>query len=205
LTEYTRPATWDDGRALARHLNEAGADYALVDAYAIAAHGYSRFSEDIDIPVSPSAENSRRWILALSNLPDRAAAELATEGDVFADDKRYAIRINDEFTVDVMPSIRLKSRPPRDPSERRKFVMRTRATCVTRAVTSPSSSPWSAQRGHSALLAAERLQRLGQRAETHSRERRNRRRDRHFAQRIEAIHARGQPQPFIRPQQTASR
>lgn len=55
--------------------------------------------------MNPSAENSRRWILALSRLPDRAAAELSAEGDVFADDERYAIRINDEFTVGVMPSI----------------------------------------------------------------------------------------------------
>jgi hypothetical protein len=105
LTEYTRPATWDDVKALARYLDEAGADYALVGAYALAAHGFSRFSEDVDLLVNPSAENSQRWILALSKLPDRAAAELANDADVFADDKRYAIRINDEFTVDVMPSI----------------------------------------------------------------------------------------------------
>jgi hypothetical protein len=31
--------------------------------------------------------------------------ELVAESDVFADDKRQAIGINDEFTVDVMPSI----------------------------------------------------------------------------------------------------
>jgi hypothetical protein len=105
LIEFTRPATWDDVKALARYLDEAGADYALVGAYALAAHGFSRFSEDIDILVNPSAQNASRWILALSRLPDRAAAELAAESDVFADDKRYAIRINDEFTVDVMPSI----------------------------------------------------------------------------------------------------
>jgi hypothetical protein len=105
LTEYTRPATWEDVKTLAQYLEEAGAEYALVGAYAVAAHGFSRFSEDIDILVNPSAENSRRWILALSKLPDHAAAELAAESDVFADDQRYAIRINDEFTVDVMPSI----------------------------------------------------------------------------------------------------
>jgi hypothetical protein len=105
LTAYTRPATWEDVKTLARYLNEAGVEYALVGGYAIAAHGFNRFSEDIDILVNPSVENSRRWIVALSRLPDRAAAELASEDDVFADDKRYAIRINDEFTVDVMPSI----------------------------------------------------------------------------------------------------
>lgn len=103
--EYTRPATWDDVKTLARYLTEAGVAYALVGGYAIAAHGFNRFSEDIDILVDPSPDNSRRWILALARLPDAAAAELAAEGDVFADDRRYAIRINDEFTIDVMPSI----------------------------------------------------------------------------------------------------
>jgi hypothetical protein len=105
VTEYTRPATWDDVKAVARYFAEAGVEYALVGAYAIAVHGFNRFSEDIDVLVDPSEENSRRWIGALSKLPDAAAAELAAEGDVFADDKRYAIRVNDEFTIDVLPSI----------------------------------------------------------------------------------------------------
>lgn len=105
LTEYTRPATWDDVKTLARFLEEAGVEYALVGGYAIAAHGFNRFSEDIDILVNPAPENSRRWIIALSRLPDGAAAELAEEQDVFAADKLYAIRINDEFTVDVMPAV----------------------------------------------------------------------------------------------------
>jgi hypothetical protein len=43
----------------------------MVGGYAIAAHGFNRFSEDIDILVDPSAENSRRWIVALSFLPDQ--------------------------------------------------------------------------------------------------------------------------------------
>jgi hypothetical protein len=103
--EYTRPATWEDVKTLARYLQEAGVQYALVGGYAIAAHGFNRFSEDIDILVDPSAENSKRWIVALGRLPDGAANELSNESEVFADDKRYAIRINDEFTVDVMPSI----------------------------------------------------------------------------------------------------
>ncbi len=105
MIEYTRPATWDDVKTLARYLDEQGVEYALVGGYALAAHGLGRFTDDIDILVNPSAENSRRWIVALSRLPDAAAAELAAEGDVFADDKRYAIRVNDEFTIDVMPSI----------------------------------------------------------------------------------------------------
>jgi len=105
LTEYTRPATWEDVKTLTRYLQGAGAEFALVGGYAIAAHGFNRYSEDIDILVNPSAENSRRWIVALSRLPDGAASELSGEPDVFAQDRLYAIRVNDEFTVDVMPSI----------------------------------------------------------------------------------------------------
>jgi len=103
--EFTRPATWDDVRTLAGYLAEAGVEYALVGGYAVAAHGFNRFSEDIDILVDPSAANARRWIAALSRLPDGAARELAAEQDVFAADQRYAIRINDEFAVDVLPSV----------------------------------------------------------------------------------------------------
>ncbi len=105
MPEYTRPATWEDVKTLATLLNEAGVEYALVGGYAIAAHGFNRFSEDIDILVNPTAENSRRWIVALSELPDHAARELTSNPDVFADDARYALRINDEFTIDIMPSI----------------------------------------------------------------------------------------------------
>lgn len=103
--EFTRPATWDDVRTLAGYLAQAGVEYALVGGYAVAAHGFNRFSEDIDILVNPSAANAKRWIAALSRLPDGAARELADEQDVFAADQRYAIRINDEFTVDVLPSV----------------------------------------------------------------------------------------------------
>ena len=105
MPEYTRPATWDDVKQLARMLNDAGVEYALVGGYAIAAHGFNRFSEDVDILVNPAVENSRRWVLALSELPDHATSELLKSPDVFASDARYALRINDEFTIDVMPSI----------------------------------------------------------------------------------------------------
>jgi predicted nucleotidyltransferase len=105
VAEFTRPATWEDLRNLAQRLRDAKVDYALVGGYAIAAHGFNRFSEDIDILVDPSPENSLRWIVALSELPDRATRALLDRPDVFSRDKRYAVRINDEFTIDVMPSI----------------------------------------------------------------------------------------------------
>ncbi len=105
MAEFTRPATWEDLKDLARRLRDAKVDYALVGGYAIAAHGFNRFSEDIDILVDPSAENSMRWIVALCELPDGATRALLDQPDVFARDKRYAVRVNDEFTIDVMPSI----------------------------------------------------------------------------------------------------
>ncbi|MGH8148855.1 MAG: hypothetical protein ACRETB_02605 [Steroidobacteraceae bacterium] len=105
MPEFTRPATWDDLQDLARRLRDAQVDYALVGAYAVAAHGFNRFSEDIDILGDPSAENSTRWIVALNELPDHATRALLAEPNVFANDMRYAVRVNDEFTIDVLPSI----------------------------------------------------------------------------------------------------
>lgn len=104
MAEFTRPATWEDVKRLARYLEEAGVEYALIGGYALAAHGMVRQTEDIDLLVDPAVENSRRWIMALSRLPDGAARELAGEPDVFAAQKSYAIRINDEITVDVLPA-----------------------------------------------------------------------------------------------------
>jgi hypothetical protein len=104
VPEYTRPATWEDVKTLARYLEEAGVEYALIGGYALAVHGLARLTEDVDILVNPSEQNSRRWIVALSRLPDRAARELESEPDVFAAQRTYAVRINDEITVDVLPS-----------------------------------------------------------------------------------------------------
>jgi len=104
VPEYTRPATWEDVRRIARYFDEAGVEYALIGGYALAAHGLVRQTEDIDILVNPSAANSARWIVALSRLPDGAARELESDPDVFSDQKSYAIRVNDEITVDVLPS-----------------------------------------------------------------------------------------------------
>jgi hypothetical protein len=104
VAEYTRPATWEDVKRLAQFFEQENVEYALIGGYALAAHGLSRFTEDIDVLVDPAAHNSRRWIVALSRLPDGAARELASEPDVFAAQQRYAIRINDEITVDVLPA-----------------------------------------------------------------------------------------------------
>jgi len=104
VAEFTRPATWEDLKRLARYLEEAGAEYALIDGYDLTANGLVCQTEDIDILVDPSAENSRRWIVALSRLPDGAGRELAADPDPLATQKLYAVRVNDEFTIDVLPA-----------------------------------------------------------------------------------------------------
>jgi Nucleotidyl transferase AbiEii toxin, Type IV TA system len=103
MAEYTRPATWEDVKLVARLLEAEGARWALIGGYAIAVHGFTRFSEDVDILVDPSPENAKRWIAALSQLPDGATRELVGREDLFEREGPYAIRVNDEFTIDVMP------------------------------------------------------------------------------------------------------
>ncbi len=104
MADVTRPATWEDVKTLARLLDEEGVRWALIGGYAIAAHGFVRMSEDVDILVDPSAKNGLRWIRALSRLPDGATRELFGEEDIFEREGPYAVRVNDEFSIDVMPS-----------------------------------------------------------------------------------------------------
>ncbi len=102
MAERTRAATYKDVLRVAELLESEGAEYALIGGYALALQGIVRLTEDIDILVEPSVENARRWVRALSKLPDGAAKELA--GDDTVHEEPYAIRINDEFTIDVMNS-----------------------------------------------------------------------------------------------------
>jgi hypothetical protein len=51
MNERTRAATYQE------HV-----EYALIGGYALALHGIVRLTEDIDILVEPSQENTRRWV-----------------------------------------------------------------------------------------------------------------------------------------------
>lgn len=102
MDERTRAATYEDVRHIAALLDGELVEYALIGGYALALQGIVRLTEDVDILVEPTAENAERWVRALSKLPDGAAKELA--GDQTLHTELYAIRINDEFTVDVMNS-----------------------------------------------------------------------------------------------------
>ncbi len=102
MDERTRAATYRDVRRVAELLEAEHVEYALIGGYALALQGIVRLTEDVDILVEATPENARRWVRALSLLPDGAAKEL--EGDENLHAEPYAIRINDEFTVDVMNS-----------------------------------------------------------------------------------------------------
>jgi Nucleotidyl transferase AbiEii toxin, Type IV TA system len=92
MADVTRPATWEDVKTLARLLSEEHVRWALIGGYAIAAHGFVRLSEDVDILVDPSRANTARWINALTKLPDGATRELSGQDDIFEREGTYAVR-----------------------------------------------------------------------------------------------------------------
>ena len=59
--------TNQDFRDLFAELNEQGADYVVVGAHALAAHGHVRATKDLDIWVRPKKENADRVFRALAS------------------------------------------------------------------------------------------------------------------------------------------
>jgi hypothetical protein len=57
-----------DLRALLEALNERGVDFIVVGGVAVAAHGYVRATEDLDIVPEPSAQNLERLARTLADL-----------------------------------------------------------------------------------------------------------------------------------------
>jgi hypothetical protein len=78
-------------------LNSHSARYLIVGARACWLHGYVRATMDVDILVPEDEENHARVIAALSELEDRAAAEL-TPRDLA---EHLVVKIADEVEVDV--------------------------------------------------------------------------------------------------------
>jgi len=55
-----------DFRDMLHALNDADADFLVVDAYAVAAHGHPRATGDLDIWVRADVDNAPKVIAALS-------------------------------------------------------------------------------------------------------------------------------------------
>jgi hypothetical protein len=68
-------------------LSAEGADYLVVGAYALAAHGFPRATGDLDLWVRPTRDNARRVLRALATfgapVGDLAEEDLARPGTVF--------------------------------------------------------------------------------------------------------------------------
>ena len=94
----SRPATADDLKRLVRALEDAGARYLLIGAYALLAHGYQRATVGIDLLVEASIDNGERVRRALLVLPDRCAADI--DPAWFLEGQN--IRVADEITVDLL-------------------------------------------------------------------------------------------------------
>lgn len=105
----TRPAVWADVETVTTALEKHDVAYVLVGGYALYANGLIRNTGDVDIVVRDTPDNNRRWIAALSELPDGAAKEMLGEDHPFptdaaeTDDQPGVIRVFDVFVVDVMP------------------------------------------------------------------------------------------------------
>lgn len=80
-----------------RLLNEEGAEYLVVGAWAMILNGLIRATEDVDILIAENPSNYSKVIQALSRLPDGAASELVPED--FAENS--FVKIADDIEVDV--------------------------------------------------------------------------------------------------------
>lgn len=95
---HARAPEPDDLVRICRALNEAGARYVLIGGFAVAAHGASRFTKDIDFLIDDDPGNVARVKRALGVLADNAAADVAdTDIQVYT-----VVRIADEILIDLM-------------------------------------------------------------------------------------------------------
>jgi hypothetical protein len=95
---YARAPELEDVVELCRRLNEEGARYVLIGGFAVAIHGFTRATKDVDLLVDPSIGNVAAIRRAMATLPDNAIADLEDD-----DIERYGVvRVADEFVIDLM-------------------------------------------------------------------------------------------------------
>ncbi|MHC4872151.1 MAG: hypothetical protein ACYTFY_09930 [Planctomycetota bacterium] len=91
-----------DYKEMLSALKEEQAEFILVGAYALAAHGFPRATGDIDILVNPTEENSKKVFSAL--LKFGAPIENITEEDFSKDDVIFQIGLTPR-RIDIITSI----------------------------------------------------------------------------------------------------
>ena len=90
----------EDFRDMLSAFGEAGADYLLIGAYAMAAHGCPRATADMDIWVRPTEDNARRVWAALRNFG--APLSKVTPEDFFTPDIVYQMGVPPQ-RIDILP------------------------------------------------------------------------------------------------------
>jgi hypothetical protein len=104
---------------LLESLARAEVDFIVVGGIAVALNGFVRTTEDVDILIEHSIANIRRLLQALAHFGEGHAREL-TESDF--DDTEGAIRIIEDFPLDVFTTIQGKGF--------RDFAPSARKTCI---------------------------------------------------------------------------
>jgi predicted nucleotidyltransferase len=98
--EMTRVPTREDVIKICSALNKRNAKYIVVGGAAIIELGLMRSTMDVDLLVDANSSNVAVVCDALAFLPDQASQEVQPE-----DVQSYTVvRINDEFTIDLMGS-----------------------------------------------------------------------------------------------------
>ncbi len=87
-----------------RALGEAGAQFVVVGAYAMAAHGIPRATGDIDILVRPSPDNAQRVLTALRAFGAPVDAHGVTQEDLSTPGTVYEIGLPPR-RIDVLTQI----------------------------------------------------------------------------------------------------
>jgi len=78
-------------------LNQEGAEYLVIGAWAMILNGLIRATEDVDILIAENSDNFQKVITALARLPDGAAGELVPRDF----EENVVVKIADEIEVDV--------------------------------------------------------------------------------------------------------
>lgn len=90
--------------AMSRTLSEAGVEYLLIGAHALAAHGVVRFSQDIDFWVRPTPDNAERVFRALAAFGAPLAAHNVVPADFATRGTVYQIGVK-PFRIDILTSV----------------------------------------------------------------------------------------------------
>jgi hypothetical protein len=90
----------DDLSALAAALSAHSVEYALIGGIAMAVHGFSRATKDIDLLLPVNAENNVRLIQALASIPGNteALAQLRPEWM----DKGHSTALEGQIFIDLL-------------------------------------------------------------------------------------------------------